>query len=329
MKLYAVLVLVHFVHQTTCRTKVSVSCLSHFGDHRFWDLLVVNEKDFFREPSLGDKYEMLLNIAFAYNCPDTTIRPTTCISFSQAITSVDLSHNKIRMWHWDITEIHNEWAIPYIDEGKMNASAINYSCLHEAFSSQMQSLDLSHNFLEVLPYHFSFLNNLMVLNVSHNRLKYVRPLDLNKLEIFILSHNHLSVIPEDFFQNLNNLKHLDLSSNQIFYFFPLSYPKNLEKLHLRKNKLAGLDTRKLQTIQKTLKELTLGANPWICDCMFEVLNFIHVNNIRKMLCEANYFEGGGSAVCIMKSHIPCDISYFHNDDTLKQFYSSMNDYYCY
>lgn len=329
MKLYAILSLVYFVPQVKCRTKVTVSCLPFFGDHRFWDMVVVKEEDFFREPSTGDKYEMLLNIPFAYNCPDTAVKPTTCISFSHAVTRVDLSHNKIRMWQWDITEIHNEWTVPYINQGQMNGSAINYTCLHQAFSSQMQWLDLSHNFLEVLPYHFSFLFNLKVLNVSHNRLKYVRPLDLKNLEVLILSHNNLNVIPEDFFQNVSDLKHLDLSSNQIFYFFPLSYPKNLEKLHLRKNKLAGLDTRKLQAIQKTLKELTLGANPWICDCMFEVLNFVYVNNIRRMRCEANYFEGGGSAVCIMKSHIPCDINYFHDDITLKQFYSSMNDYHCY
>lgn len=173
---------------------------------------------------------------------------------------------------------------------------MNHTRLHQAFNSQMLWLDLGHNHLVVVPHQINVLHHLKVLNLTHNRLTYVPSFTLTHLEVLILSHNRLSVISAVFSQFLSTLKHVDFSNNQIFYFCPSSYPRNLKTLRLGTNKLYGLD---LQRIQMTLKELTIGVSPWICDCMFEILNFINGSRIRQPTCETSYLDDGGFAVCVI------------------------------
>jgi len=101
--------------------------------------------------------------------------------------------------------------------------------------------------------------NLMVADLSHNRLKQV-PHELEnsrKLVVLNLSHNDIEVIPMQLFVNLCDLVYLDLSNNKLDTIPPqLRRLTNLETLILNHNPLEQNQLRQLSSLTN-LRQLHL------------------------------------------------------------------------
>lgn len=116
----------------------------------------------------------------------------------------------------------------------------------------LQTLDLSCNFLVEIPDAISRLMKLQVLNVSQNALVTL-PASLAKLsELRVLnaSHNNLSVIPGTFWVHLLKLQELDLSENVLTYLPapPLSRLQELRVLQVDNNLLSSENVAQIQQL---------------------------------------------------------------------------------
>ncbi|CAK5078973.1 unnamed protein product [Meloidogyne enterolobii] len=117
--------------------------------------------------------------------------------------------------------------------------------------THLKTLLLSHNLIEHLEQNLlDFLPKLHQLYLGNNKIKYIPKLSSNiisnnYLQLLDLHKNQIKIIEEEAFQNLNNLRILNLEGN-----FIQSIPKYL----FEKN--------------EKLNKLELGNNPWNCDCRF-------------------------------------------------------------
>ena len=129
-------------------------------------------------------------------------------------------------------------------------------------------LDLSSNKIQTVPCQLSTLPNVEWLNLSRNNISAI-PCDLANMTVLQLnlSHNALSVVPHELL-TLNQLIWLDLSHNFILMvsFEPISAMPRLLYLYLHKNRLHRLPHNITGYKVGALKHLTLGGNPWVCDC---------------------------------------------------------------
>lgn len=125
----------------------------------------------------------------------------------------------------------------------------------------LKHLNLSNNHLKTISNDlFTNLNHLETINLSNNQLEFFPSLTENnqKLAIINLSHNQLKSIPD--FPLLENLSHLDLSSNQ-FQTIPQSI------LNLHSLKVFLIDSNQLKEIYpdicqlQKLKEIRFKSNP--------------------------------------------------------------------
>lgn len=124
-------------------------------------------------------------------------------------------------------------------------------------------LDVSQNQINIFDASkIHFLEKLNVFNGSFNAISELRKdskID-SKLSIIDLSHNVISVIPDNYFENFPNLIHLNMSHNEIKSFSILTFEglADLETLHLSYNKIdkIGMYFARFQN----LKELSLDHN---------------------------------------------------------------------
>ncbi|XP_055379509.1 leucine-rich repeat-containing protein 70-like isoform X2 [Condylostylus longicornis] len=110
---------------------------------------------------------------------------------------------------------------------------------HEYESIKLKELDLSYNYIRDLDSKlFEHINQLSVLNLAHNRFS---KFDdgaaeaigcLKYLEVLDISFNHIKILPDNIFQNLN-LHNLNLKNNNF-----TSIPNSLNMAH---NSLESLD----------------------------------------------------------------------------------------
>ena len=112
-------------------------------------------------------------------------------------------------------------------------------------------LNLAENYCQILgPMFFDTVYSLRSLNASYNFLgpafsdeaaKYVNYFrNLTKLESLDMNENRITLLPETVFENLNNLKYLNLSRNMISVFKSKLDASCLRVLDLRANKLEYL-----------------------------------------------------------------------------------------
>lgn len=106
----------------------------------------------------------------------------------------------------------------------------------------VKALDASHNKLEALDDHISFLSKLQRLTLSNNRLSLLndRIVQLSKLRVLILNDNNLFEIPSTI-GRLTNLEHLNLENNKIRVVpESIGYMTRLQTLQLANNRLRSL-----------------------------------------------------------------------------------------
>eukprot|EP00929_Paragymnodinium_shiwhaense_P042467 TRINITY_DN21973_c0_g1_i1.p1 TRINITY_DN21973_c0_g1~~TRINITY_DN21973_c0_g1_i1.p1 ORF type:complete len:1008 (-),score=276.40 TRINITY_DN21973_c0_g1_i1:131-3154(-) len=105
---------------------------------------------------------------------------------------------------------HNRISILPADFGRTMPAA------QQSLSSQIKYLDLSNNFIQVLPDTIAkFCGNLEVLNVSHNKLKHLGSFEnLKKLQRLFAGFNELERLPEDI-GKCRELTKIRAVSNQI------------------------------------------------------------------------------------------------------------------
>jgi Leucine-rich repeat (LRR) protein len=125
-----------------------------------------------------------------------------------------------------------------LDSNRTNASKTIYE-------SELQTLDLSFNQLITLP--FSFLHHvrfdrLELLNVNHNRLRYVNDFEfrhMRNLKHLLLRSNKIEHVRSHCLEGLNKLERLDLSFNYISHIpislFVSANSSRLEYLYLNNN----------------------------------------------------------------------------------------------
>ncbi|KAI6660052.1 hypothetical protein LOD99_14393 [Oopsacas minuta] len=98
-----------------------------------------------------------------------------------------------------------------------------------SISPELKNLDLSHNNLSTIPKQVRLLQNLIILNLSHNEIQ-VLPTELftacTGLQHLDLSNNQLQTLPIQFIR-LSRLQHLDLSNNPLQHY---AFRKAFERL---------------------------------------------------------------------------------------------------
>ncbi|KYN23197.1 Insulin-like growth factor-binding protein complex acid labile subunit [Trachymyrmex cornetzi] len=127
-----------------------------------------------------------------------------------------------------------------------------------------QGLDLSENyFRHIEPRLFANLPNLRRLDLSGNAIGLIEPesfLGTPALEHVNVSGNALSVIHPLIFRHLTNLYELDIGLNRMLEVVP-GLPKDIEHLHMQKNRIVALPTASSQDLVLTaLRSLDLSSN---------------------------------------------------------------------
>ncbi|XP_076161898.1 uncharacterized protein LOC143143909 isoform X1 [Ptiloglossa arizonensis] len=114
--------------------------------------------------------------------------------------------------------------------------------------------------------------------------------DLIKLLELDLSYCHIRKISMDAFYGLENVKHIDLSNNELEFIppglFGVQQQKELKEIILSKNKLTSLplDFFKMLRVankQSQLAIIRLDGNPWDCTCSMTTWNPQLVNRLRE------------------------------------------------
>ncbi|KAK3877252.1 hypothetical protein Pcinc_018050 [Petrolisthes cinctipes] len=135
----------------------------------------------------------------------------------------------------------------------------------------LQHLNLGHNHLEILPRErLRGLKSLTHLNLTNNNLKKLDqlPSGAQSLKILDASGNTLTELLEFTFKHGAGIEDLLLGSNWITSVHPRSLVplKNLRHLDLSNNNLEGLNTAALEPVERSLRSVELGGNPWNCGC---------------------------------------------------------------
>ena len=130
--------------------------------------------------------------------------------------------------------------LPALQSMDLEATKINN--LPETTNLGLQELNLSRNFLQVLPDSVYTLNHLTLLNLSDNQFSSI-PNDIGNLKTLVklrLAQNQLQSLPTTI-GKLKFLKELDVSENKLKRLpTQIKGLKSLKVLHVEKNELVGL-----------------------------------------------------------------------------------------
>ncbi|GIY55548.1 uncharacterized protein CEXT_15961 [Caerostris extrusa] len=157
------------------------------------------------------------------------------------------------------------------------------------------------------------MSRLKQFHYSHGRLQSIGadmfPLEMRELLVLNLTHNEITSVRQGAFSKLKRLTTLDLSHNQIDYFFFNTTASSLELLDLSWNRLKDIDSnlfiqltslRQLMLASNDITELKeanwnksppslrfidLSENPIHCDCNIRWLNgTFHVSTVIEGTC---------------------------------------------
>ncbi|XP_064164759.1 leucine-rich repeat transmembrane neuronal protein 4-like [Anguilla rostrata] len=151
-------------------------------------------------------------------------------------------------------------------EGKMAyCESGTFRDIPDNISTGCQGLSLRYNdLLDLLPYQFAHLNQLIWLYLDHN---YISGVDaqafrgIRRLKELILSSNRITQLHNTTFHPVPNLRNLDLSYNKLQALQPGQFQglRKLQSLHLRSNGLTAVPVRAFLDC-RSLEFLDLGYN---------------------------------------------------------------------
>ncbi|XP_036384864.1 leucine-rich repeat transmembrane neuronal protein 4-like [Megalops cyprinoides] len=151
-------------------------------------------------------------------------------------------------------------------EGKMAyCESGSFQDVPENISAGCQGLSLRYNdLLELLPYQFAHLNQLIWLYLDHNSISVVDAQafrGIRRLKELILSSNKITQLHNATFHAVPNLRNLDLSYNKLQALQPGQFQglRKLQNLHLRSNSLTSVPVRAFLDC-RSLEFLDLGYN---------------------------------------------------------------------
>lgn len=187
----------------------------------------------------------------------------------------------------------------------------------------LKTLDLSQNKLVTLSNNpFGNLPSLRVLNLANNRLNVLKTSHFNtvmfNLSILRLISNSIRKIEMGVFDNMPNLKKLDLSKNNFKRLPNIRTLEQLQVLSATSMKISYIYPSNFEKLQ-SVRRMYLANNPLMCDCQMKWLREWYDEEmdlaLRKHMEQAAAIDRW---TCKVKSKRAKQIKYFH-EISLKDF----------
>lgn len=220
----------------------------------------------------------LSDLNLSYNMLEGPL-PLDLLVSCPEVRHLDVSHND----QWGTSIVDDE--APLISSSSLQSVNVTHCGLVRLFldTPAIRRLNASFNSIsEVHDLTFHAMQNLSVLDLSHNKLK-IFSLSLQSVRVLNLSNNAIERLDRDTFGEMPELTVLDLSSNKISVISSIILPE-LQYLNMSHNDLTfytdsvisenasrmvlDLSYNNLTKINVSLEyeELFLGENPFICSC---------------------------------------------------------------
>ncbi|XP_055333585.1 toll-like receptor Tollo [Paramacrobiotus metropolitanus] len=199
--------------------------------------------------------------------------------------------------------------------------------------TRLEDLQLDGNLLQTVGnWTAGKLSNLLRLNVSNNQISQLQLADLPRSLLHLDAHSNsivqLSLASAASAHNYNELqlRHLDVSSNQITSVGPKDLPASLQVINLadnrivnierytfynkprlaavnlQRNRLEALDEYALKIspleASEQLPEFHIGSNPFLCDCQMVYMKKMNSKNLKSYLRENPNIADLDSVECV-------------------------------
>ncbi len=144
----------------------------------------------------------------------------------------------------------------------------------------LKQLFLNSNHIPSVPFQSTrIFSSIELMDISNNHFKYLQAGDFHGLNVSHLKLNNnknLLIIDKDTFVNLQLLEKLEVQNNEkLVYLDRRAFTglKRLDTILLSGNGFTGLDPGSIPSLP-TVKALSLGGNPWTCDCRLEWIDSV-------------------------------------------------------
>ncbi|XP_062579907.1 toll-like receptor 4 [Saccostrea cucullata] len=166
----------------------------------------------------------------------------------------------------------------------------------------LKHLDLSNNFcFNISRESFRDITGLLFLNLSKNLLgkelqrqhkEHVFD-QLHNLKILDLSYNWITLLQKDFFASVSNIEHLNLSNNELeSVTFDLSAALKLQSIDLSSNKIVMLDSKSMDFLDASREKqlsIQMSNNPLQCTCRsIEFLKWMKASSNKNFVDREKY-----------------------------------------
>ncbi|KAB7499011.1 Toll-like receptor Tollo, partial [Armadillidium nasatum] len=190
------------------------------------------------------------------NCASNNIRTIQNGAFdnNRELKAVRVDDNSLTNVHGLFSNLSN---LRWLNLSKNHLEMFDYAFIPR----ELEYLDLRHNSLNELGNHFEIESqlHLKVLDASYNKLRVISASSVpDSIEIIFLNNNLISTVQPYTFFKKKNLSRVDLFSNKI---------RNMDQNALRLSILSP---------NKPVPEFYLAENPFECDCTFEWLQTVNI-----------------------------------------------------
>ncbi|XP_058659175.1 toll-like receptor 3 isoform X2 [Ammospiza caudacuta] len=178
----------------------------------------------------------------------------------------------------------------HIQNEMADCSHLKLTQIPSDLPDNITSLDISHNQLKQLgPVNLTKYSQLVYLNVGYNSISKLQPelcQNVPLLQILKLEHNELYKLPDRVFASCTNLTELNLGYNRLnIKNHPFKTLKNLKILDLSHNSLKSANLGLEQQLEK-LHELMLGSNQ-ITELKKEDFSFLSNTSLNSLDLSSN------------------------------------------